>query len=124
MGGDVDRRLERPGHSEGGPPLRAVEAGVAARQRQSVGLAHRGAPDDLDTEVEVGDQPAHDGELLEVLLAEHREVGAHGGEQLGDHGGDTVEVAGAGGALHHLGERTDRTVVWNPAGYITAAVGA
>ena len=58
-----------------------------------------GMADHLDPEVEVGDHPADDGQLLEVLLAEHRHVGPDGAEELGHHRGHAVEVARAGGAL-------------------------
>ncbi len=63
--------------------------------------------DDLDTEVEIGGQPSHDGELLVVLLSEHRAIGPGRSEQLGDHGGDTVEVARARRTLHRVGQSRD-----------------
>jgi hypothetical protein len=47
---------------------------------------------DLDGEIEVPGQAAHDGELLVVLLAEDGDVRRRRGEQLGHHRGDTVEV--------------------------------
>jgi hypothetical protein len=62
--------------------------------------------DDVDPEVEVDHQPTDDGELLEVLLAEHRHVGPDCGEELGDHGDHAVEVPGATAAFHRVGERT------------------
>jgi hypothetical protein len=48
---------------------------------------------DAHAEAEVGRHPADHGQLLPILLTEHRDVGAHSREQLGDHGGDPVEVA-------------------------------
>ena len=59
---------------------------------------------DVDTEVEVGRQASHDRELLVVLLSENGDVGSCGAEQFGDHGGDSVEVAGSRGALHRVGQ--------------------
>ena len=113
VGGGADSGLEGPGHRKGGAPVCFVEPGVAARQGEAVGLAHGRTADHLDAEVEVGAQTTHDRQLLEVLLAEHREVGADGGEELGDDGGDTVEVAGARRAFHHRRPaRRSCTVVW------------
>ena len=44
---------------------------------------------------------------------------------LRDDGRHAAEVAGAGRALHHVGERVRaRRAVSNPGGYIAAAVGA
>ena len=45
-------------------------------------------------DVEVGDHPADDRELLEILLAEQRDVGPDLVEQLGDHRRDAVEMPG------------------------------
>ena len=66
-------------------PLLGVEVAVAARQRQAVGLADGLAADHLDPEAQVRAHPADQRELLVVLLAEHRHVGPHQPEQLGDH---------------------------------------
>jgi len=49
---------------------------------------------DVDAEVEVGRETSHDRELLVVLLAEHGDVRSSRAEELGDHGGHAVEVAG------------------------------
>ncbi len=87
--------------------LSVVESPIAARECESVGLTHGWMTDDVDAEVEVGSEPSHDGELLVVLLAEHRRVRSGGGEQFGDHRGDAVEVAWAGGAFHRIGQRRD-----------------
>ena len=55
------------------PPSAARRrAAVAARHRQAVRLADRRQADDLDPDVEVEHHPSNDGELLEVLLTEHR----------------------------------------------------
>ena len=71
---------------------------------------------DVDTEVEVGCEAPHDRELLVVLLAEHREVGSSGGEQLGDNSGDPVEVAGSRRSLHWFGQPSDMDRGGEPAG--------
>lgn len=79
-------------------------------------LTNRWMGHDLDTEVEVGGQASHDGQLLVILLAEHGNVGARGAEQFGDHGGDSVEVAGSRRAFHRVGQPADvhrgRESVW------------
>ena len=49
--------------------------------------------------MEVAHQLADDGELLRVLLAEHREVGLHEVEELRHHRGDAAEVPRAQLAL-------------------------
>ena len=69
------RRRGRAARTTAAAPVAGVEAHVAARHRQAVGLAHDRRADDLDAEVEVARHPADDRELLEVLLAEHRDVG-------------------------------------------------
>jgi hypothetical protein len=68
-------------------------------------LAHGRDADDLDAEVEVQRHPADDGQLLVVLLAEDRDVGPYGEEELGDDGRDPSEVARPERALHRLTER-------------------
>ena len=78
-------------------------------------LAHGRVADDLDAEVEITGQAAHDRQLLEVLLAEHRHIRACGGEQLGDHRGDAVEVTGPRRPLPSAPTARRRvTVVENP----------
>ncbi len=57
------------------------------------------------------DEPAHDGNLLEILLAEVCAATACQREELGHHGGDAVEVAGAELAFEHVGEPVTCTVV-------------
>ena len=76
-------------------PLLGVEVAVAAGQRQPVVLADGRDADHLHAQRELPRHGADEGELLVVLLAEQREVGAHLVEQLGDHGRDAVEVRGA-----------------------------
>jgi len=49
----------------------SAEQAVTARACKAIGLPYRRAADDLDIEVEVRDQAAHDGQLLEVLLSEY-----------------------------------------------------
>ena len=76
---------------------------IAAREREAVGLAHGRAADDLDVpEAEVALHAADHRELLVVLLAEHRDVGPRGEEELGDDGCDTAEVTGSRRAAERL----------------------
>ena len=65
---------------------------------------------DLDAhrEVQVGDHPPHDGDLLGVLRAEVGGVGRDDVEQLGHDGADAGEVPGAADARPRaLGEAGD-----------------
>ena len=84
---------------------------VAARRTLRLDIARPsgsrtvGHIDDLDREVEVGHELAHDDALLRVLLAEVGDVGLHHGEQLGDDGGHAPEVLRAAHrALERLGD--------------------
>ena len=63
--------------------------------------------DDLDAEIEVGCHASHDGELLIVLLAEHRDVRPCRSEQLRHHRGDAVEVTGPRTTLHRVAQPDD-----------------
>src|SRR5207302_8959072 len=84
----------------------ALQIGVARRQRESVQLAHRRGDIDLEREVQVVDHAADEHRLLEVLAAEHGDVGLHQVKQLGHHGQHAGEVAGTGRALEAVGHRT------------------
>ena len=105
-GGVAHRRGRRPptpcrGRRErmvAAPRSSSVEVGVAARQRETVGLADERAPHDLDREVEIGGHAADDRELLRVLAAEVRAARTDDREQLGHDRGHAVEVAGPAGA--------------------------
>ena len=66
-----------------------------------------GAADDLERLVEVAHHLADDGELLGVLAPEVGAVGLHEVKQLGDDGGDAIEVAGPRGALEAFGDAAD-----------------
>ena len=63
--------------------------------REAVGVAQGGRADDLDRHAQIGHHAADDGELLEVLLAEHRHVRARRYGTAGDHGGHALEMPGA-----------------------------
>ena len=67
---------------------------VAARARQTVGFTADRAAHHLDRQGEVVGEPAHDRELLVVLLPEVRVTGPDDPEELGDDRGDTGEVRG------------------------------
>ena len=56
-------------------------------------------------------------ELLEILLAEQRDIGPDRQQQLGDDGGDAVEMAGPRLAFPPLATRRETlTVVAKPCG--------
>src|SRR5205823_7155357 len=74
--------------------------------REAVELAYGGRDIDLEREVQVVDHAADEHRLLEILAAEHGDVGLHQVEQLGHHGQHTGEVAGARRALEPVGHRT------------------
>ena len=64
-------------------------------------------PDDLDRNVQVADHALYDLQLLEVLLAKDRDVGAALQQQLGDHGGDAGEVSRTSGAVQRVRDAGD-----------------
>jgi hypothetical protein len=59
---------------------------------------------DVRTQIEVGGQPPHDGELLVVLLAEHGHMWTGCSQKLGDHGRHAVEVTRSCSAFECLGQ--------------------
>ena len=81
-----------------------VQIDVAGRQSQPVLLANRRHAVNLDPEIEIAGEPPDDLELLEVLFAEPRGVGAHHVEQLGDHGGHALEMPWPERAAQPFGE--------------------
>ena len=111
--------VERPEEHPGCLPLVARQADVAAREGQPVGARDRRAPDDLHREGEVGDQPAHQGQLLEVLLAEVGPAAAGHGEELGHHRRHPVEVPRSGRSLP-IGRRPPRPRPWWARGRATS----
>ena len=70
------------------------------------GLADGRHRDDVDRQVEVADHAPDAGELLRVLLAEKRDVGAGEVQQLAHDGQHAVEVARPARALEHVAQRT------------------
>src|SRR5581483_5201609 len=84
--------------------LRDGKITVTRAHREAVGFAHRLAGDDLDRQVELPGHLAHQHELLEVLLAEHRRHRLHRVEELEHDGGDTVEESRAELSLELVGE--------------------
>lgn len=111
----LDGGNDGAGNSGGGSAILGCQATVAARQRQPVGLAYRRGPDDRDTEIEIENQPAHDGELLVVLLPEHGEIGFGRRQQLGHDRGNALEVSGSAPALHRRGKRAGHDACVEPA---------
>jgi hypothetical protein len=87
----VDRRRQRP--------LRRRQVLIAGAHREPVGIAYRGRADDFHRHAQVRDHAADDGQLLKVLLAEHRDVRLHDVEQLRHHGADALEKPRAKFAL-------------------------
>ena len=59
---------------------------------------------DVRTEIEVGGQPPHDGELLVVLLAEHGHMWTGCSQQFGDDGRHAVEVPRPCSSFQCLGQ--------------------
>ncbi len=86
---------QSPGEHHGGLALLRREADVATRESQAVAFAHDRAAHNVDRERQVGHHLAHDGQLLEVLLAEIGPARSGDGEELGHDGGDPVEMAGS-----------------------------
>src|SRR3546814_7773516 len=71
-----------------GEPFRLGKPNVAGDRR----------PQYVEAEIQVARHAADDRELLPVLFAKDRDVGADLVEQLGDDGRDPVEMAGTRGA--------------------------
>ena len=93
----------------------AAQAGVAAGQGQSVGVADRRAAHDHRRQRQVGDQPPDHGQLLEVLLAEVGPARAGQGQELG-HDGAPPRRSGRAARLpfEPVAERRRRTPWWPP----------
>src|ERR1700677_1693523 len=80
---------------EGGfPALLVCEVLVAGAHGETIRIAHGGGWNDGDRHAEVGGHPADDGELLEVLFAEHCDVRLDDVEELGDDGCHAFEMSG------------------------------
>src|SRR3954447_5521763 len=101
-----DTRLQRLVQRQSSYPVTVREVHVAARQRETVGLADGGPADHLDREVEVAHHPADQRELLGILLPEERDVGPGQVQQLADDRQDAVEVAWAVFALEPVAQRS------------------
>src|SRR5271154_431701 len=71
------------------------EVGVARAHREAVFLAHDRHRHNLDIEVQVADHFLNRAQLLEILLAEDRQMRFDDVEQLGDHRRHSAEMAGA-----------------------------
>src|SRR5262249_37305597 len=71
--------------------LRSREVGVARRHREAVQLADGWGGDDLDRQIKIGREPCHDFELLEILLAEYRNIGKALDQKLAHRDRDTRE---------------------------------
>src|SRR5690606_15757524 len=93
--------------ADGESRLPVGDEDVAAGQGEPVTFAYRRAADHLTGEGEVAVHRANDDQLLVVLAAEVRPVGSEGGEQLGHHRGDAVEVARPVYPFHDLCDAPD-----------------
>ncbi len=82
----------------------ARQVAVARTEREAVLGAHRRRADDLDRQVQVVDHAPDHRELLEILLAEDRDVRLHQAQQLDDHGRDALEMPGPERAAEDVGE--------------------
>src|SRR5512135_703576 len=97
-----------------------TQVAVARTEREAVVRAHRRRPDDLHRQAEVFHRAADDRELLVVLLAEDADVGLHEVQQLHDHSGDALEVAGTERAAEDAGDisstvrRNSTSTPWAP----------
>ena len=93
---------QRPRQRERHRPVGRGQVAVPARGGQPVGVAHGRHRLDHHVQVQVGDHPADQGELLRVLLAEHRDGRAGQVQQLEHHGQHAAEEPGAELALEPL----------------------
>ena len=85
-------------------PLRLGEVDVARAHRKPVRLADGRTDHDIDMEAEVGGHPPDDGQLLRVLLAEDRDMGLDGIEELRDDRRHSAEMSGPHRPLEHRGQ--------------------
>jgi hypothetical protein len=83
--------------------LRLVEILIARAHRETVGLAHGRRADDRDAQAQVRDHATDDRQLLEILLAEDRDVRIDDVEQLRDDGRDAFEMSGTKLAAQDVG---------------------
>ena len=81
------------------------QIGVSGTHGKAVGFTERGAAQYLNGKVQIPDQAADDGQLLEIFFAENRHVGVREIEELGDHGGHPPEVNRPGLAAEVSGKR-------------------
>src|SRR5207302_9959076 len=102
------RFVERALQDHGSSPLSTVQVEVPAGHREAVGLANDVASDHGDGEVQGARKPLDDDKLLRVLAAEIRPAGSGDVEELGDDGGDTVEVTGPCAAAQLAADLADR----------------
>ena len=80
---------------------------VARREREAVDVADNRDAANLHVDVQVADQPAHDGELLRILLPEECHVGRDDVEELRADGRHAPEVSRAPGPFEILRRAID-----------------
>ena len=83
-------------------PVGRVQAAVPRAERQAVGFADRRAGDDGGRQEEGVGHPAHETQLLPVLLAEVGAIGRGNLQELEDDGQHGVEVPGTVRSLQDL----------------------
>jgi hypothetical protein len=94
------------------------EITIAGTHRQTVRLTQRCGALDPHRHGQILDHAPNHHQLLEVLLAEHRDIGLHHVEEFAYHGGDTDKVAWPAGAAQyarqagHLDARLLRLRLW------------
>ena len=95
---------DRSAQHEGLGAFGGAKVDVARAQRQPVRLADDGAHYNFGRQTQIGDHAAHDSTLGCILLAEEGAVGLGRHEQLGNDGGYSAKVAGAGLAIEAIDE--------------------
>ena len=89
------------------PTLVGAQMAVARAHREAVGFAHGRHADDGDRQIEVGDEPLDDRELLRVLLAEVRAVRLHHLKELQHDSRHAAEMSGAELPAQMIGKASD-----------------
>ena len=110
--GSIGGSHEAPAEDRAAARISRIEEHIARRQRQPVGLANDGHPVTSTGKDRSRGHRAHDGELLGVLAAEVRTISPRSGKELGDYGGDPVEVPRTMGTLHFQRELPEPAPSW------------
>ena len=68
---------------------------ISGTHGKAVDFPDDGCPDDVDVHLQILDHLSDNYQLLKVLFPENGQVRSDNAQQLGDHCGDTVEMARA-----------------------------